>query len=132
MLPTKNLPTLARNSSYPKWRPMNTPRMTLVITTINVPTLLEEYADNFEKHGHLEHTSAIIVGDKKTPHEAVSRLASDLSRRGFDCLYLDIVAQEHYLKRFPELRPHIPYNSDNRRNVGYLMAVEKGADILVA
>ena len=52
---------------------MNTPHMTLVITTINVPTLLEEYADNFEKYGHLEHTSAIIIGDRKTPHDAVEQ-----------------------------------------------------------
>ncbi|HWG44475.1 MAG TPA: hypothetical protein VN688_16975 [Gemmataceae bacterium] len=111
---------------------MTTPHMTLVITTINIPTLLEEYAANFEKHGHLEHTSAIIVGDKKTPHDAAAKVASDLRGRGFDCLYLDLPAQEQYLERFPRLKPLIPYNSDNRRNIGYLMAVEKGADILVA
>jgi hypothetical protein len=106
--------------------------MTLVITTINVPTLLEEYAANFEKHGHLEHTSAIIIGDKKTPHDTVGRLAAKLRVWGFDCLYLNLEAQEQYLERFPRLKPLIPFNSDNRRNIGYLMAVEKGADILVA
>jgi hypothetical protein len=106
--------------------------MTLVITTINVPTLLEDYAANFAKYGHLEHTSAIVVGDKKTPHDSVRKLASDLRGRGFDCLYLDLADQEQYLERFPRLKPLIPYNSDNRRNIGYLMAVEKGADILVA
>ncbi len=111
---------------------MTTPHMTLVVTTINVPTLLEEYAANFEKFGHLEHTSALIVGDKKTPHEAVGQLVCQLRDRGFDCRYLDLAAQEQYLDRFPRLKPLIPYNSDNRRNIGYLMAVENGADILVA
>ena len=64
---------------------MKTPHMTLVITTINVPNLLEGYAENFRKHGRLEHTSAIIIGDKKTPHDVVGRLASDLRHRGFNC-----------------------------------------------
>ena len=109
---------------------MTTPHMTLVITTINVPNLLEEYADNFEKHGHLDHTSAIIVGDKR-PAPRCRLLASDLRGRGFDCLYLDLAVQEHYLERFRACG-RIPYNSDNRHNIGYLMAVEKGADILVA
>ena len=37
---------------------MSSPRMTLVITTINVPRLLEDYARNFERFGHLSDTSA--------------------------------------------------------------------------
>jgi hypothetical protein len=111
---------------------MTRPRMTIVMTTINVPTLLEGYAANFEKHGHLKEVDAIVVGDRKTPHESLHRLAAQLSERGFAVTYLDLPAQEKYLERFPKLKPIIPYNSDNRRNIGYLMAVEKGADILVA
>jgi hypothetical protein len=106
--------------------------MTIVLTTINLPHLLEGYAANFEKHGHLDHVSCVIVGDRKTPHAAVHDLAAKLRQRKFDTTYLDLEAQEKYLDRFPRLKPLIPYNSDNRRNIGYLWAVEHGADILVA
>jgi hypothetical protein len=111
---------------------MKKPHLTIVITTVNVPTLLEGYADNFEKYGHLKDVSAIVVGDRKTPHDAVRKLSQRLRGRGFDVAYLDIEEQEKYLDRFPKLKPLIPYNSDNRRNIGYLQAVERGADILVA
>ncbi len=36
---------------------MACPRMTIVITTINVPRLLEDYARNFERFGHLHEVS---------------------------------------------------------------------------
>jgi hypothetical protein len=111
---------------------MSNPRMTLVVTTINVPTLLEGYADNFAKYGRLQDVSTIIVGDRKTPHDALRKLSADLKGRGFDITYVGLEEQEKYLDRFPKLKPLIPYNSDNRRNIGYLMAVEQGADILVA
>ena len=82
------LPALADASGWyfpigTEWSRMTTPHMTLVVTTINIPTLLEEYAANFEKYGRLKHTSAIIVGDKKTPHDSVGQLASESARPRF-------------------------------------------------
>jgi hypothetical protein len=111
---------------------MTKPRMTIVITTINVPSLLSGYADNFAKYGHLGEVKTIIVGDRKTPHEECRQLADQLTAKGSKTTYLDLPAQEKYLDRFPKFKPLVPYNSDNRRNIGYLMAVEEGADILVA
>jgi len=111
---------------------MTAPRMTIVMTTINVPTLLEGYADNFAQFGHLEQVDCVIVGDRKTPHAAVQQLAARLCERQFQVTYLDLEEQEKYLDRFPQLKPLIPYNSDNRRNIGYLWAVERGTDILAA
>jgi hypothetical protein len=111
---------------------MSKPRMTLVITTINVPHLLEGYADNFAKYNHLGEVDAIIVGDRKTPHAECKQLAQRLTGRGFKTAYLDLPEQEKYLDRFPSFKPLVPYNSDNRRNIGYLMAAEQGADILAA
>ena len=64
---------------------MSKPHMTLVITTINVPTLLEEYVDNFEKYGHLKNTSAIVIGDKKTPHDEVKRSVASCATAPFAC-----------------------------------------------
>lgn len=108
------------------------PKTTLVITTINVPTLLEGYAENFERHGRLGEASAIIVGDRKTPHAPVAELARKLTARGFATEYMDLPAQAAYMKRFPELDRLIPLDSDQRRNIGYLKAAEEGAEILVA
>ena len=111
---------------------MSCPRMAMVITTINVPRLLEDYAKNFERFGHLNDVSALIIGDRKTPHGTVADLAANLRMVGFDARYVDLEEQDRYLDRFPRLKPLIPFNSDNRRNIGYMMAVENGYDIIVA
>jgi hypothetical protein len=91
------------------------PRMTMVITTINVPRLLEGYARNFERFGHLHEVRALIIGDRKTNHGAVADLAANLRMIGFDARYVDLKEQDRYLDRFPRLKPLIPFNSDNRR-----------------
>ena len=111
---------------------MTCARMTMVITTINVPRLLEDYARNFDRFGHLHEVSVLIIGDRKTPHGAVADLAANLRMIGFDARYVNLEEQDRYLSRFPRLKPLIPFNSDNRRNIGYLMAVEHGADVIVA
>jgi hypothetical protein len=103
----------------------------IVLTTINVPALLSGYADNFERYHHVEEISFIVVGDRKTPSEA-GRVLAEISARGFEARYVDIPAQERWLRRFPDLAAVIPYNSDNRRNIGYLMAAESGADVIIA
>jgi hypothetical protein len=112
--------------------PETNPKMTLVVTTINNPTLLEGYAEHFARHGHLDQVDAVIIGDRKTPHAEVGALAERLSKRGFRCQYLDMAAQKDYMRRFPELDALIPVDSDQRRNIGYLLAAERGAEILVA
>jgi hypothetical protein len=111
---------------------MNDSKMTLVVTTINVPDLLSGYADNLRRYGHLDAVNTIVVGDNKTPHAKVAALADTLTREGFRTEYMDIPAQRAYMKRFPEIDALIPYNSDQRRNIGYLKAAEEGAEILVA
>lgn len=103
----------------------------LVLTTINVPDLLYGYADNFEKYGHKDEVEIIVIGDRKTPEEAKEPIRQ-IQSRGFQADFLDIPMQEEWLKKFPELKEIIPYNSDNRRNIGYLMAVERGADIVIS
>ncbi|NQT74338.1 MAG: hypothetical protein HQ553_16475 [Chloroflexi bacterium] len=106
-------------------------KASLVLTTINVPDLLYGYADNFEKYGHKDEVEFIVVGDRKTPEEAKEPIRA-LRARGFQAELLDITMQEQWLKRFPDLNEIIPYNSDNRRNIGYLIAVERGAEIVIS
>ena len=101
----------------------------VVLTTINIPNLLVEYADNFKKYGHKD-VEFIIVGDLKTPAE-VEKISAEIRDRGFEAEYLDIPKQEKWMARFPALETIVSYNSDNRRNIGYLIALERGADIII-
>lgn len=103
----------------------------LVLTTVNIPNLLNGYADNFEKYGHTEEIEFIVIGDLKTPKEAAS-VIDKVKRRGFRAQYLDVHQQEEWMRKFPNLVELIPYNSDNRRNVGYLMAVARGAEVIIS
>lgn len=106
-------------------------KASIVLTTINVPVLLDEYADNFEKFGHKHDVALIVIPDRKTPSEA-REVVARIRRRGFDADYIDLERQEDWLSKFPDLKAIIPYHSDNRRNIGYLMAVERDCDFLIS
>lgn len=106
-------------------------RTVIVVTTIYPLFFLEGYSNNLLKYGHSDHTTILVVGDKKTP-TLCNDQAIEQRRRGIDVRYLSLSIQEDYLQRFPDLACEIPINSDNRRNVGFLMALEEGADVVVS
>lgn len=103
----------------------------IVLTTINIPVLLQEYADNFLKFGHQDEVEVLVIGDKKTPKE-VGELLNKISLTGVRAEYFDIEKQEVWLEKFPDFKKIVPYNSDNRRNIGYLIAAERGAEVVIA
>lgn len=103
----------------------------LVLTTIAEPVVLEGYYSNFVQHGHLQNVTVYVIPDKKTPASAHQR-CEDLTQRGMKVVFPDFEAQESFLRKVglsPEL---VPYNSDNRRNVGYLMALRDGNDFMIS
>jgi len=102
----------------------------LVLTTINNPTLLYGYYENFVKYDNLENIRVVVIPDRKTPKEAYDTCI-DLKNKGLDVNFIDLEDQENYLKKFYGLNKIIPYNSDNRRNVGYLMAYDSNSDFLI-
>jgi hypothetical protein len=105
-------------------------RAAMVLTTIADPLVLEGYCANFAAHGHLEDIQIIVIPDQKTPPTAFVRCA-ELRKKGVNIVCPPIEQQERTLRCLgfpPEL---VPCNSDNRRNVGYLMAAESGADFLI-
>lgn len=104
---------------------------TLVVTTIYDPVLLEDYRENFARFGHLEDVSIIVIPDRKTPAAVFDR-CRELTRRGLKTVCPTLEEQEKYLARLSVPSAAIPYNSDNRRNIGYLMAYESGADFLIS
>jgi hypothetical protein len=104
---------------------------TLVVTTIHELIVLEDYLENFDQFDHLEQVSVYVIPDRRTPPAAYQR-CQDLHERGLKIACPTLDEQENYLNKVgfpPEL---IPYNSDNRRNVGYLMALEAGSDFVIS
>ena len=103
----------------------------LVVTTIFDPVVLEDYFRNFQAYEHIDEVIVYVIPDRKSPSALYERCA-DLRRRGLRIEYPTLDEQEAYLRRFGQLSRLIPYDSDNRRNVGYLMALESGADFIVS
>ncbi len=100
-------------------------KTTLVTTTINIPHFLIAYRQDAQAFDQRD-VDIIVIGDEKTPLETMD-FCDDIPT----CHYVSLLQQEVYLKRFPELSNHIPYNSFERRDVGLLMAYENGADVII-
>lgn len=103
----------------------------LVLTTINDPVVLEACCDNFARFGHLDRVTCYPIIDRKTPAAALARCEA-LRRRGFDVRCPSLDEQTVYATRLGLSAEFIPFDSDNRRNIGYLMAYESGADFVMS
>src|SRR5262249_27535033 len=103
----------------------------LVLTTIGDPALLEGYYANFAAHGHLEQVRAIVIPDRKTPAACFERCES-LRQRGMRIECPNLEEQECFLRKLGFPAEMIPYDTDNRRNVGYLMALAGPMDFLIS
>jgi glycosyltransferase involved in cell wall biosynthesis len=100
-------------------------RIAIVVTTIFEPLFLDGYVANLRRFGH-ENVDIIVIIDRKTPASVAERCA----QYGLICPTLD--EQEAFLARFPSMAGRIPYDSDNRRNAGFLMALDRGAELLIS
>lgn len=105
--------------------------MHIVATTIWLPRFLDSYLANFRRYGQLDDVKIWVVGDLKTPAESAD-YAARMRGEGMAVEYLDPESQKAWLSRFPDLAAIVPWNSDNRRNVGFLRALEEGCEILVS
>ena len=102
----------------------------LVTTTINVPVVIADYIRNAERH-HIRDLVIIVVGDRKSPPQTAAYLSSLASPYPIE--YLDVERQTDYLGIVPTLRDFLPFDSVQRRNVGYLFAAwEYSAKIIIA
>jgi hypothetical protein len=109
---------------------MPQPRVAIVVTTIFEPRFLDGYVTNLRRFGHDE-TDIIVIIDRKTPPSVAERCEHH-RREGMRVLCPTLDEQEMFLARFPSMAGLIPYNTDNRRNVGFLMALDRGADVLIS
>lgn len=101
----------------------------LITTTINVPTLLSDYAD--DARNHQQNIKIYVAGDKKTPETAKDFCAKIEQTNGIECEYLDVIDQQKFLKPYPDLDNHLPWNCVQRRNVAILKAFVEGATTII-
>ncbi|MBD0741150.1 hypothetical protein [Streptomyces sp. CBMA152] len=105
---------------------MSTEAIDIVITTIGSGSFLEHYADTLAESG----ARLVVIPDRKTPKSFYE--ACDKARaRGATVVSPDIEEQDRLLAKLgvPEL---IPYDSDNRRNIGYLLSYANGSALAVS
>ncbi len=101
----------------------------IVTTTIYVPKLLDSYADDALRFKHS--VLFVVVGDKKTPAETANYCDNLEKRTGIPVEYFTVERQEEYLKKFPALGKHIPYNCIERRDIGLVYAYERGCETII-
>ncbi|MBI2610891.1 hypothetical protein HYW60_03075 [Candidatus Kaiserbacteria bacterium] len=101
----------------------------IVTTTIYVPKLLSDYAKDAKVHGH--DPLFVVIGDKKTPPETADFCKKLGKHSGFRVEYFSPERQNEYLRKFPALKEHLPWNSIQRRNVGVLFAYEAGCETII-
>lgn len=108
-----------------------TRRTDIVVTTIFEPAWLPGYLENLRAHGHDKSVTLRIICDRKTP-ATVFAAAEGARKVGFlvDCPSLD--EQVSYLQKLGLPADFIPWNTDNRRNIGFLRAWQNDAEVLIS
>lgn len=106
-------------------------KIAMVVTTVGSGSFLAGYCGQAEREGVKDRLKIIVIPDKNSPKTLYEKCAS-FAASGFDITCPEIPQQDDYLRRFGGLVRRIPYNSDNRRNVGFLMALDWGCDAMVS
>lgn len=110
---------------------MKNQRTSIVLTTINAGGILDGYCQQAEKEGVKEQLRLIVIPDRKTPSQLFDK-CKEVKAKGFAIDCPTVEEQDAYLKKLGAFSALVPYNSDNRRNIGYLMALESGDPILLS
>lgn len=110
---------------------MSSAQISLVVTTIYDGAVLESYCRQAELEEVKEELIIIVIPDRKSPVE-LFRKCAELGERGFKLLCPTISEQNRFLKKLGFPINLIPYDSDNRRNIGYLMALKEAGETIIS
>jgi len=102
-----------------------------VLTTTVDPVILEDYFINLRRFDRLDRVKVFVIPDEKTPRSAYERCAS-FQKKGMSVACPTLEEQDAFLDKVNFPHHLIPRNTDNRRNVGYLMALESQTDFIVS
>lgn len=105
-------------------------RIAVTLTTINVPTLIEDFCQLCVKNGN-SNVDFIVIGDAKTPIETEDFLAGVSGKHGIKIEYFDLERQAKVFSGYKDLWNHIPENSFARRNYGDLYAYLNGYEVII-
>ena len=100
----------------------------IVLTTINDGAILLDLAANAAHYGRK--ATVWVIADRKTSTECYQN-SQEARKLGLDMHYLTPQDQDEAMRKFPEFYLRLPWNSDARRNVGYLLAYEAGCERLI-
>lgn len=106
-------------------------KVSLVATTIGDGAFLNDYVNAILREKLIEDVSIIVISDLKTPSRFFDR-CKEIKDQGIKIFCPPVEEQDLYLSKLGNIKGIIPYNSDNRRNIGFLMALEKGCEVLVS
>jgi hypothetical protein len=106
-------------------------KICFVTTTVNKGDFLDYYARKIKKENLNNDVLMIVIPDLKTP-PILYKKCKEIKKQGIKIVCPTIKEQESFLKKLGEISKIIPYNSDNRRNVGYLLALEKGGEVIIS
>lgn len=102
----------------------------LVVTTIGNGQFLDSYMSNFQNKGVLKRVKFIVIPDRQTPPSLFEQCIR-LRKRGAQIVCPTLDEQDAYLAKLG-ISELILYNSDHRRNVGFLMALGNGCDFIIS
>lgn len=105
--------------------------LALVVTTISDGAFLHRYAAAVRAYSGPEQIRIYVVADLNTPPEC-ARVAGALASEGLDVRFLGVERQQQFLRPFPQLDALTRYRSDERRNIGYLIALQEDADVVIS
>ena len=102
----------------------------VVCTTIGDGSFLKHYAREITDSWAQHRVRMIVIPDRKTP-PALYEAAAGARAEGISILCPDPGEQEQFLAS-AGAGGMFPWDSDGRRNIGYLMAWRDGADIMIS
>jgi hypothetical protein len=98
-------------------------KLGLVCTTIGDGSFLEAYCNKAEEEGLKQDVSFYIAPDHKSPKELFDAVHVQ-QMKGFDVKVAWSCRANHDMEQL------IPFDSDNRRNIGYLRALEDDCSLV--
>ena len=103
----------------------------VVMTTIgDSATFFDAYRELIARQTSEQRVRLVVIPDRKTPRHFFE-VCEQARAEGLEVLSPTVEEQDELLARLgaPTLVPH---NSDNRRNIGYLLSWMAGADLLIS
>lgn len=103
----------------------------IVTTTIFDMPALDGYAGSVVSFGREQQVRFYLIPDRKTDTKLTQRVEK-ARRKGLQVIYPSVDEQDRFLEKIGIGSDFVPYDSDNRRNVGYLIALVDGSEVIIS